>query len=776
MKFFWCAVLAATALSAQTFSGAAALDRVIREGVEQGKLPGAVLIVGHDGQVVFRKAYGDRAVYPQIEAMTTDTIFDLASLTKVVATTPSLMKLFEEGRFRLNDKITEYIPEFQGGKSNITIRNLLTHFSGLQPDVPLSQPWSGYDTGIHLACTDPPAGPPGARFVYSDINFILLGELVHRLSGQMLNDYARDHIYRPLGMNETTFLPPASLLPRIAPTERTPPKTGPPLRGVVHDPTARNMGGVAGHAGLFSTADDLARYAQMLLNGGELDGVRIFSPLTIEKFTEPQSPPDQPILRGLGWDIDSPLSGNRGELFPIGSYGHTGFTGTSIWIDPSSKTYVILLANSVHPMLRPALTPLRGKVATIVAAAVGLKTRGVTLTGYNETFTAAGVHRDVGRNGATLTGLDVLEQEKFQPLVGKRIGLITNHTGVDREGRRNVDLMTQAGVKVAALFSPEHGFVGREDHPGIQDSTDAATGLKIFSLYGRTERPTPQMLEGLDALVYDIQDVGARFYTYDTTMAYAMEAAAKAGLPFYVLDRPNPITGTHVEGPLLDSSNTSFVGYLAGLPVRPGMTVGELALLFNGEKKIGANLIVIPMQDWHRGDWLDSTGVPWVDPSPNMRSLNAALLYPGLCLLESSRNFSVGRGTDAPFEQVGADFIGGRELAAYLNQRQIPGVRVYPTRFTPTESNFKGVRIEGVRFVVTNRDLFDSTRLGLELAAAVNKLYPGKLDISVSRRLIGSDDVIKRLQAGDDPRLIEESLTDSVASFVKLREPFLLYR
>jgi uncharacterized protein YbbC (DUF1343 family)/CubicO group peptidase (beta-lactamase class C family) len=776
MKFFWCAALAATALSAQTFSGAVALDRVIREGVEQGRLPGAVLIVGHDGQVVFRKAYGDRAVYPQTEAMTTDTIFDLASLTKVVATTPSLMKLFEEGRFRLNDKITEYIPEFQGGKSNITIRNLLTHFSGLQPDVPLSQPWSGYDTGIHLACTDPPAGSPGARFVYSDINFILLGELVHRLSGQMLNDYARDHIYKPLGMNETMFLPPASLLPRIAPTERTPPKTGPPLRGVVHDPTARNMGGVAGHAGLFSTADDLARYAQMLLNGGELDGVRIFSPLTIEKFTEPQSPPDQPILRGLGWDIDSPLSGNRGELFPIGSYGHTGFTGTSIWIDPSSKTYVILLANSVHPMLRPALTPLRGKVATIVAAAVGIKTRGVTLTGYNETFTAAGVHRDVGRNGATLTGLDVLEQEKFQPLAGKRIGLITNHTGVDREGRRNVDLMAQAGVKVAALFSPEHGFMGREDHPGIQDSTDAATGLKIFSLYGRTERPTPQMLEGLDALVYDIQDVGARFYTYDTTMAYAMEAAAKAGLPFYVLDRPNPITGTHVEGPLLDASNTSFVGYFPGLPVRHGMTVGELARLFNGEKKIGANLTVIPMQDWHRGDWLDSTGVSWINPSPNMRSLNAALLYPGLCLLESSRNFSLGRGTDAPFEQIGADFIGGRELAAYLNQRQIPGVRVYPTHFTPTESNFKGVRIEGVRFVVTNRDLFDSTRLGLELAAAVNKLYPGKLDISLSRRLIGSDDVIKRLQAGDDPRLIEESLTDSVASFVKLREPFLLYR
>jgi uncharacterized protein YbbC (DUF1343 family)/CubicO group peptidase (beta-lactamase class C family) len=707
--------------------------------------------------------------------MTADTIFDLASLTKVIATTPSLMKLFEEGRFRLNDKITDYIPEFQGGKSGITIRNLFTHFSGLQPDVPLNQPWSGYETGIKLAATDPPAGPPGVRFVYSDINFILLGELVHRLSGQMLNDYARDHIFRPLGMKETMFQPPDTLAPRIAPTERTP-QDGPPLRGVVHDPTSRRMGGVAGHAGLFSTAGDLARFAQMMLNGGELDGVRLFSPLTVEKFTEPQSPPDQPILRGLGWDIDSPLSGNRGELFPIGSYGHTGFTGTSIWIDPSTRTYVILLANSVHPTPRPALTPLRSKVATIAAAAVGIAARGVTLTGYNETLNMAGVAREVARNGQTRTGLDVLEDQKFQPLAGKRIGLITNHTGVDRLGRRNVDLMRQAGLNVAALFSPEHGLMGTQDRPGIQNATDAATGIQVFSLYGGTLRPTPEMLRGLDALVYDIQDVGARFYTYQTTMAYAMEAAAKAGLPFYVLDRPNPITGTRVEGPLLDAANTSFAGYFPGLPVRHGMTVGELARLYNAEKRMGANLTVIAMEDWRRGDWLDSANLPWIDPSPNLRSLNAALLYPGLCLLEYSKNYSVGRGTDAPFEQVGADFMGGRELAAYLNQRQISGVRTYPTSFTPAESNFKGMRIEGVRFVVTNRELFDSTRLGLELAAALAKLYPGKIDFTANRPLIGSDDVIRRLQAGEDPRAIEQSLADSVAAFVKLREPYLLYR
>jgi uncharacterized protein YbbC (DUF1343 family)/CubicO group peptidase (beta-lactamase class C family) len=773
-----CRLLAAGALLqaavAQQFSGAAAVDAAIDQAIQRKQLPGAVLVVGHEGQVVYRKAYGNRSEVPAVEAMTPGTIFDVASLTKVVATTSSLMKLFEQGKFQLNDKITTYIPEFQDGKSAITIRNLFTHFSGLKPDVPLNLPWTGYETGIRLACTTPPGGPPGASFVYSDINFILLGELVHRLSGQPLNEYARDNVFVPLKMNETMFLPPAALIPRIAPTERLA-ETGRILRGVVHDPSARNMGGVAGHAGLFSTAGDLARFAQMILNGGELDGVHVFNPLTIQKFTEPQSPPDQPILRGLGWDIDSPLSRNRGELFPIGSFGHTGFTGTSIWIDPSTRTYVILLANSVHPKQRPALSPLRSQVATIVAASVGIKTQGVTLTGYNETLTAAGVHREVARNAKTQTGLDVLAASEFAPLRGKRVGLITNQTGVDSNGRRNIDIMRQGGINLVALFSPEHGFLGAEDRTGIQDSIDPATGLKVFSLYGATQRPTAAMLRGLDALVFDIQDVGARCYTYETTMAYSMEEAAKAGIEYFVLDRPNPITGIRVEGPMLDAANKSFIGYWPGLPMRHGMTIGELARFYNAENKIGAKLTVVAIADWRRGDWFDSTNLPWVNPSPNMRNLNAAILYPGVCLLEYSKNYSVGRGTDSPFEQIGAAFIGGRELAAYLDQRQIPGVRVYPTRFTPSDSNLKGQRIEGVRFEIVNRELLDSTRLGLEIAAALQKLYPGKIDFAVDAKLIGSNEVIRRIVAGEDPRSIADSYSTALDSFVNLRAQYLLY-
>lgn len=329
--------------------------------------------------------------------------------------------------------------------------------------------------------------------------------------------------------------------------------------------------------------------------------------------------------------------------------------------------------------------------------------------------------------------------------------------------------MLAAGIHVAALFAPEHSFDGTLDLDKIRDSTDPKTGIPIFSLYnaGAPIPPTAAMLGGLDALVFDIQDVGARFYTYQTTMFLAMEEAARAHLPFYVLDRPNPITGTHVEGPFLDAALVSNIGHLAGLPVRHGMTMGELARMFNSETKIGANLTVIPLEDWHRGDWFDSTGLAWVNPSPNMRSLNAATLYPGLALLESSKSYSVGRGTDAPFEQIGAPFIGGRELAAYLNQREIPGVRVYPTKVG---------NAEGVRFVLTNRELFDSTRLGLELASAIERLYPGKLDLTLNRKLIGSDDVIERIRAGEDPRSIEQSMVDQVAAFVVRRAPYLLYR
>jgi uncharacterized protein YbbC (DUF1343 family)/CubicO group peptidase (beta-lactamase class C family) len=729
---------------AQSFSTAADLDSTIDQAVRQDKIPGAVLLIGHNGEIVYRKAYGERSLVPAREAMTADTIFDIASLTKIVATTSAMMKLYDEGRFSPDDLVTKYLPEFQDGHSPITIRDLMTHYSGLRPDVDLKPAWSGYETGIHRALTDKPAGPPEAKFVYSDINFELLGEIVHRLSGMPENEYVRKILFEPLHMTDTGYLPAPSLRPRIAPTEMQEDHTV--LRGVVHDPTARYMGGVAGHAGVFSTADDLAKFCQMILDGGG----GLFRPETVKLFTSPASPKGQTNIRGLGWDIDSVYSGNRGNLFPPGfSFGHTGFTGTSIWLDPRSKTYVILLANSVHPQVRPAITPLRRLVATVAAEGVGYS--------------------------GVLTGLDILEASDFKELRGRKIGLITNQTGIDRTGKRNIDLMVKAGLNLVALFSPEHGIAGVEDRPNIENTTDFKTDIRIWSLYGSTNRPTPAMLAGIDTLVFDIQDVGVRFYTYESTMLYAMEEAAKAKIRFVVLDRPNPITGAHVEGPMLDKDQLSFVGAFP-LPLRHGLTIGELARLENGELGLGADLQIIQMTGWKRDQWFDFTALPWVNPSPNIRNLSEATLYPALAMLEYSPNYSVGRGTSAPFEQVGADWLDGAALAAEMNARAIPGVRFHPVQFTPTSSNFQGKMVEGIGFELTDRDRFSATILGAELALALEKLYPGKIKWDASLHLIGSRSTVAAFAASASESDTMTAARAGISEFLKVRAKYLLYQ
>jgi uncharacterized protein YbbC (DUF1343 family) len=745
IKLLLCLIgLAQLGHAQETFSAAPALDARINQAIHDSLIPGAVLVVGHNGKIVHRKAYGSRALVPAREVMTLDTVFDLASLTKVVATTPAIMKLFEEGRIRPEERVTKYLPEFQDGNSAITLRDLMTHFSGLRPDLDLQPPWQGYETGIAKALHDKPTVPAGERFVYSDINFELLGEIVRRVSGRPLDEFAREEVFVPLGMKTTTFLPAASLRMRIAPTEIDP-ATGRPFRGIVHDPTARNMGGVAGHAGVFSTPDDLAKYAQMWLDVGR----PIFAPATVAKFTEPASPEGQAVLRSLGWDLESPYSSPRGD-FPRGSFGHTGFTGTSLWIDPASQTYVILLTNAVHPKSGKNLAPLRRSIGSIVAQAVS-----------------------AGR--AVLTGLDVLEAQGFAPLRGKRVGVITNQTGLDHAGQRNMDAMRQAGINVTTLYSPEHGIDGKLDQPNIADSKDEATGLPVWSLYQNSRfRMTPEMLRGVDALVFDMQDAGARFYTYGCTMLAAMEQAAAAKLPFYVLDRPNPVTGLHVEGPLLDRDLESGIGCY-NLPIRHGLTLGELAAMANAEKRIGADLRVVSMKNWSRAEWFDSTGVMWVNPSPNLRTLNGAILYPGGAMLESAPNFSVGRGTDTPFEQIGADWIHGEELARFLEARAIPGVRFGATQFKPTDSVFKGRTIEGVRFTLLDRETFRAVRLGLELANALNRLYPGKLDLERCKLSIGNRKAIDAMKAGAEPASIEQLTADPLVGYMERRKKFLLY-
>jgi uncharacterized protein YbbC (DUF1343 family)/CubicO group peptidase (beta-lactamase class C family) len=781
----------------------ARMDQVIQASIAKKELPGAVVLVARHGRVAWRKAYGSRAIEPQREAMTLDTIFDLASLTKIVATATSIMILVEQGRVRLSDPVVQFIPEMKGGgRDAITLEHLLTHTAGFAPDFDLRERWTGYDEALKRLYREPLRNSPGVRFVYSDINYIALGEVVHRVSAQTLDEFARRNIFAPLGMRDTGFNPGAGLRSRIAPTEKrrgqmnylgdSGENAGPQgeqwLRGQVHDPTSFRMSGVAGHAGLFSTADDLAIFCQMILHGGTYNGARILSPMGVATMTRPRAIADNGSARGLGWDIATSFSTNKGDLFPLGSFGHTGFTGTSMWIDPASDSFVIFLSNRVHPDGKGDVGPLRGRVASIVAGSITdtLVARAREESAQAAAELLAGVAR-LNANSAraagnetavadaqVLTGIDVLERDGFKQLAGLRIGLVTNHTGRDRAGRSTIDVLFKApNVKLVALFAPEHGIRGLADDK-VSDTKDEQTGLTIFSLYGESRRPKADQLKDLDALVYDIQDVGVRFYTYIATLGYVMEEASKAKLPVFVLDRPNPINGNDVDGPIADADKLSFTAYHT-LPVRHGLTIGELGRLYNDERRINADLRVIKMEGWRRAMWFDATGLVWINPSPNMRSLTEATLYPGVGLLETT-NLSVGRGTDTPFELIGAPWLDGPKLAAYLNAKRIAGVRFVPIRFTPTTSVFKNEECSGVNLLITNRAQFQSVFTGIEIAVALHRLFPSEWKVDSYSRLLVNADSLEHLKRGDSAEEIVRSWEPSLENFRRVRERVLIYK
>ena len=726
--------------------GKAAIGAIVREEIAAGNLPGAVIVVGVGDKVVLREAYGERAVLPSRGPATVETIYDAASLTKVMATAVAIQQLVERGLIDLDKPAAAYWPAFAtNGKADITVRQLLTHYAALPAGIP-TRAWSGTEGALDAIVALKPVAPPGSRFIYSDVDFIVLGELVRRVSGQTLDTYAAANIFRPLGMRDTGFQPPAALKNRIAPADL---ERGELRWGEVQDPIAFRMGGVAGHAGVFTTADDLTLFARMMASGGTKGGPAVLRPQSIATMIRPQSPPGGPALRGLGWDIDSPYSGFLAPSFSPRSFGHTGYTGTALWIDPDTQSFLIVLSNRLHPNGKGNILPMLRRIATVAGAMAG------------------------GTRQQVLSGIDVLEAEGFRQLEGRRIGLITNRSARDAKGRRTADVLhAAAGPKLVALFSPEHGLDAAREGK-IASGRDAATGLPVHSLYGETQRPTAAMLTGLDGLVFDMQDVGTRYYTYATTMAYAMEAAAQHKLDFFVLDRPNPITGSTVQGPVLDADLVSFITYLP-LPVRHGMTIGQLARLFNEEKKLGAKLHVIKMRHYDRASWFDQTGFAWVAPSPNLRRLEQAVLYPGVAMVEAA-NVSVGRGTDTPFEVMGAPWIDGNALAQYLGGRAIAGVRFEAVTFTPREWTFAGQPCQGVRIHLTDRDRLDSPLLGIELMAALQRLHGDRFTIDRTLGMIGSRESLAAIKAQVDPRAIAPTWSLALDGFRARRASSLLY-
>jgi uncharacterized protein YbbC (DUF1343 family)/CubicO group peptidase (beta-lactamase class C family) len=772
------AALLAVALLLPAFAAGQSLDwsdidRAARDAVAAGDTPGEVILIGQGDRVLYRKAIGSRAVTPTTEPMTTDTIFDIASLTKVVATAPAILALVDEGKLDLDAPLGRYLKEFQSPRlSWLTLRRVLTHTAGFADIPPREAMAKGFPEALRVLAAGVAEPTATAPFHYSDTGFIVLAELVRRVSGEPLDRFTHKRFYQPLGMRDTRFNPPMSGGGRIAPTELV---QGQMLRGVVHDPRARELHGVAGHAGLFSTADDLGRFCRMLLAGGTFGGRRYLSTASVSAMFAPNEAGE--ATRGLGWDMASGYSRTLGSFFPLGSVGHTGFTGTSIWMDPSTRTYAIILTNRVHPAGKGSVVELRRRVSAVVGAK--LFSPNAMPAGEEAEASSAVTKAESLPRVRVSTGLDVLESQAWAPLKGKVVGLITNQTGVDGEGRRGVNLLAQApGVRLQAIFSPEHGLDGTLDER-VPHGTYAGAGqgprLTVWSLYGSDRRPTAAMLQGLDTLVFDIQDVGVRFYTYLTTLVYVLEEAARHRVSVIVLDRPDPLTGVIVEGPVMDADLRSFTAPHP-IPVRTGMTMGEFAKMVAAERKIPVNLTVIPLEGWERRMWFDETGLPWVNPSPNIRSLTQALLYSGVGLLEAT-NLSVGRGTESPFEVVGAPWITDpKGLADALNALDMPGVLFQPVNFQPTSSVYAGQNVGGVRLVVTDRDALRPVAVGLTLGRTLIERYPLQFRAAAIQNLLVNRSTMWALLRGDSLARLKQWAEADRVSFLQRRASYLIYK
>ncbi|MGE0640456.1 MAG: glycoside hydrolase family 3 N-terminal domain-containing protein [Thermoanaerobaculia bacterium] len=681
--------------------GLAALDRVIERFVDAHAFPGAVIAVGRHGKLAHLRAFGRLTYDDDAPAARTDTIYDMASVTKVVVTTTLVMMMVDEGRLDLDAPVQSFLPGFVGrDKERVTVRHLLTHSSGIDWWAPLYRELHGKEEYLRRIEAMELVSEPGTKTMYSDLGILLLGEIVERVSGRTLDALAGERIFAPLGMTRTGYRPAASLVPEIAPTEIVAERGG-LVHGVVHDENAAGLDGVAPHAGLFSTAPDLARFAQMLLWHGVYDHHRFVKRATLDEFTRPANLPEG-SSRGLGWDTKSPTGSSAGILFSPDSFGHTGFTGTSIWIDPTRDLFVVLLTNRVHPtrdnhLIREARPAIHDAVVRALVDAPPV----------------------------VRVGLDRVDQGEDAILRGKRVGLVTHAAAVTVDGRSAIEVLRGRGIDLVRLFSPEHGLRSRAAAgEKVASGTDPGTGLPVVSLYGDHRKPTPDDLAGLDTLVVDLQDAGVRFFTYSSTLLLCLEAAAEAGIEIVVLDRPDPLGGEYVAGPFADPRDELAATFLSMAPgtLVHGLTLGEMARYANSLRVLPARLTVVPMAGWKRRMTWTDTGREWVAPSPNLRSAAAAVAYPGVALLEAT-NVSEGRGTDSPFLLFGAPWLDPGAVHV-----ESPGFRLVPARFTPQgspaapEPKYRDQECRGFRVEVTDPTVADPWRLGLDLLAALSRL------------------------------------------------------
>jgi uncharacterized protein YbbC (DUF1343 family)/CubicO group peptidase (beta-lactamase class C family) len=708
-------------------SATAALESALAEAVSSASAPGAVALIGGRSGTDFAEAFGWRQVAPEQKPATLDTLYDLASLTKVVATTTAVLLLWEDGVLDLDLPASDFVP-FPAFK-RFTLRQLLTHTSGLVAGKPYYKEATSIDEMLALYAALPPEWPAGNRWRYSDAGFMILGRVVELAARDSLDAFCRKRIFKPLGMERTGFKPPAAWTADCAATENCPWR-GKLLRGEVHDENAYAVGGVSGHAGLFSNAGDLGRFCRGLLSG------RLLKPETIEEMTRLGQVPFHPS-QGLGWWLDSwtgdPRSGKSVGFLPVrAAFGMSGWTGTSLWMDRSSGRYVVLLSNTCHPS-RAARDN----------------------DSLRRTFHTAVARRYYPGRFAAHTGLDRLVYEDFAALRGKRIGLLTHHAAVDQFGRHILDVLALApDVFVQRLYSPEHGFQGTAE-AGAKVASSRFGAVPVISLYGDRKAPSPEELESIDCFVVDLQDVGSRYYTYVATMKDCLAACARAGKPVLILDRPNPVGGEVLEGPIATVTDRAVCW--GPVPVRHGMTLGELATFFALTEFAGARpeIRVSAADGWPRAHHFRQCDLPWVAPSPNMPSPETALLYVGTCLFEGT-NLNEGRGTDTPFAIIGAPWLDAKKIVKAIAPEDAPGCRLLPVEYTPRAiagkaSNpvYRDQKCEGVRIEIRDPHAVRAFTLATALLTAIRREHGRQFEWKDSFDVLaGSDDLRRRIESG----------------------------
>ncbi|MGE0325914.1 MAG: exo-beta-N-acetylmuramidase NamZ domain-containing protein [Polyangiaceae bacterium] len=722
------------------FEQLSALEQSIQRSIDRGEITGAVVELGrHDG-VLARRALGRVQASPATWYLP-ETRFDLASLTKPFTALTCLLVMQDQG-VRLDARVAQYLPEFAArGKGQITIRDLLLHQSGLPAANPLSDLRGDAAAQRAHILGIAPSGKRG-DFVYSDVNFMVLGLLVEQLGGSSLDQVMQTKLLKPLGLERTGFRRPSAQLGDaefFAPTEvaslipTDPTSTKGRLQGVVHDPRARALDGVAGHAGLFSTTGDLGELARALLS---------HTPPLSEAVTQPMLVPQRfgKKVRGLGWE----LRASDPRVF-----GHYGFTGTSLWIDPARDGYVVVLTSRLYPDGKGTADPLRGAIHRMAHAAYAA---------------------DLGAHSEPVVGADVLRLDGFATLKGRKVLLLTNEAARLRDGRTTIELLRDApNVELVALLSPEHGIDGR--HSGlVKNAVDRFTGLPVRSLYADPSLEVEaKQLAGGDTIVFDLQDVGVRFYTYFSTLHSLLRAAAKTRQRVVILDRPNPLGGEMVAGPLVDDRKPSFVHH-ARLPLVHGLTAGEFARYVVHTEKLDVQLEVIKLRDWRREMQLSATQ-SWAPPSPNLRTRNAVLLYPLLGPFETT-SLSVGRGTDTPFEVIGAPFVDPAALLTELGE--LPGLELKSVTFVPRGSTQRGKACKGLAIRVRDASQFDATTSLLRLADALLKLYPQVNALRLDD-LLANRATLDALRRGEPPDAIQQLWRKELDGYREQRGKILLY-